>query len=185
MGTLHCFCVCMVAQLHAFLAQQNKHLLSVQFSYREHWLGTPALNHKRRKYEMLNFCRSSFHELRQTEIEWELTSHTYTYRLRPVSIMNHLCKLTAAINIEWHLISDLCKVKSPLRHYNHSISYLSHFVSYSSSSHMKNIIFASTHGTFCTKTFEPFFIRFRIKYFPKIKLSEWKACRFVIPWNTE
>jgi len=28
----------MVAQLHELSAQQNKHLLSVQFSWREHWI---------------------------------------------------------------------------------------------------------------------------------------------------
>ena len=32
LGTLHCLCVCMVAQLHAVRAQHNKHLLSVEFS---------------------------------------------------------------------------------------------------------------------------------------------------------
>ena len=32
LGTVHCLCVCMVAQLHALSAQQNKHLLSVEFS---------------------------------------------------------------------------------------------------------------------------------------------------------
>jgi len=37
LGTLHCFCVCMVAQLHALRAQQNKHLLSVELSLRERW----------------------------------------------------------------------------------------------------------------------------------------------------
>ena len=37
--TLRCLCVCMVAQLHALLAQQSKHLLSVEFSYREHCHG--------------------------------------------------------------------------------------------------------------------------------------------------
>jgi len=30
-------CVYMVEQLHALSAQQNKHLLSVEFSKREHW----------------------------------------------------------------------------------------------------------------------------------------------------
>jgi len=30
--TLHCLCVCVIAQLHALSAQQNKHLLSVEFS---------------------------------------------------------------------------------------------------------------------------------------------------------
>jgi len=29
LGTLHCLSVCMVVQLHALSAQQNKHLLSV------------------------------------------------------------------------------------------------------------------------------------------------------------
>jgi len=33
--------VCMVALLHALRAQQNKHLLSVEFSQREHWLRRP------------------------------------------------------------------------------------------------------------------------------------------------
>ena len=37
LGTLHCLCVCMVTQLHALRAQQNKHLLGVDFSLREHW----------------------------------------------------------------------------------------------------------------------------------------------------
>ena len=32
LGTLHWLLVCMVAQLHALYARQNKHLLSVQFS---------------------------------------------------------------------------------------------------------------------------------------------------------
>ena len=32
LGTLHCLCVCMVAQLHALRAQQSKYLLSVDFS---------------------------------------------------------------------------------------------------------------------------------------------------------
>jgi len=32
LGTLHFLCVCMVVQLHAFRAQHNKHLLSVEFS---------------------------------------------------------------------------------------------------------------------------------------------------------
>jgi len=32
LGTLHCLCVCMVAQLHALRAQQNKHLLIAEFS---------------------------------------------------------------------------------------------------------------------------------------------------------
>ena len=31
-GTLHCLCVCIVVQLHALRAQQNKHFLSVYFS---------------------------------------------------------------------------------------------------------------------------------------------------------
>ena len=31
-GTLYCLCVCMVTQLHALSAQQNKHLLSIEFS---------------------------------------------------------------------------------------------------------------------------------------------------------
>jgi len=31
-GTLHWLRICMVAQLHALSAQQNKYLLSVQFS---------------------------------------------------------------------------------------------------------------------------------------------------------
>jgi len=40
LGTFHCLWVCMVAQLHELSAQQNKHLLSVGFSWREHccWL---------------------------------------------------------------------------------------------------------------------------------------------------
>jgi len=37
MGTLHWLCICMVAQLHAFRAQQKKQLLSVQFLWRELW----------------------------------------------------------------------------------------------------------------------------------------------------
>ena len=32
LGTLHCVCVCMVRQLHTLSAQQNKHLLSAQYS---------------------------------------------------------------------------------------------------------------------------------------------------------
>jgi len=32
LGKLHCLCVCMVAQLHALSAQQDKNLLSVEFS---------------------------------------------------------------------------------------------------------------------------------------------------------
>jgi len=32
LGTLHSFCIWMVVQLHALHAQQNKHLLSVEFS---------------------------------------------------------------------------------------------------------------------------------------------------------
>jgi len=34
--TLHSLYVCMVAQLHALSSQQNKNLLSVEFSWREH-----------------------------------------------------------------------------------------------------------------------------------------------------
>jgi len=34
--TLHCLCVCMIAQLHALRGQQNQNLLSVEFSYRVH-----------------------------------------------------------------------------------------------------------------------------------------------------
>jgi len=37
LGTPHCLCVYMVAQLNALSAQQNKHFLSVQFSERERW----------------------------------------------------------------------------------------------------------------------------------------------------
>jgi len=32
LGTIHCLCVCMAAQLHALRAQQNKHLFNVEFS---------------------------------------------------------------------------------------------------------------------------------------------------------
>jgi len=32
LGTLHWVCICMVGQLHALNAQQNRHLLSVEFS---------------------------------------------------------------------------------------------------------------------------------------------------------
>ena len=32
LGALHCLCVCMLAQLHVIRAQQNKHLLRVDFS---------------------------------------------------------------------------------------------------------------------------------------------------------
>jgi len=38
LGTLRCLYVCMIGQLHALRAQQNKHLLSVEFSWWEHWL---------------------------------------------------------------------------------------------------------------------------------------------------
>jgi len=38
LGTLHYLCVCMVTQLHALSAQQNKHLLSAEFSQREYCL---------------------------------------------------------------------------------------------------------------------------------------------------
>jgi len=37
LGTLNCLRVCMVAQLHALRAQQNKHLLGVEISERKHW----------------------------------------------------------------------------------------------------------------------------------------------------
>jgi len=43
LGTLDCSCVCMVAQLHALSVQQSKHLLSVEFSKREHWTGTTEI----------------------------------------------------------------------------------------------------------------------------------------------
>jgi len=36
LGMLHCLCVRMVAQLHALSAQQNEHLLRVEFSSRKH-----------------------------------------------------------------------------------------------------------------------------------------------------
>jgi len=39
LGTLHWLRSCMVAQLHALRAQQNKHLLNVEFSQREHCPG--------------------------------------------------------------------------------------------------------------------------------------------------
>jgi len=42
-GSASLFVVCMVAQLHALRTQQNKHLLSVEFSYREHWLSELSL----------------------------------------------------------------------------------------------------------------------------------------------
>jgi len=32
LGTLHCLCVCVVGQLHALRVQQNRRLLSVEFS---------------------------------------------------------------------------------------------------------------------------------------------------------
>ena len=50
LGTLHCLCVCVVAQLHALRAQQSKHLLSVEFSQREHWLPPTKLLRLRENY---------------------------------------------------------------------------------------------------------------------------------------
>jgi len=58
-GTLHWLCVCIVVQLHALSAQQNKHLLSVELSQRNtdsglSWFGSSNVNEPRTEAQCIS-----------------------------------------------------------------------------------------------------------------------------------
>jgi len=55
LGMLCCLCVCMVAQLHELSTQQNKHLLSAEFSHREHCSYHVHINKNQHNQKFYNF----------------------------------------------------------------------------------------------------------------------------------